>query len=123
VGFEGGRDGSRLSAKYAADSDSSATKSLRVPESPPPPTRKSVRNVLNWGALNDSLTHQETNNRAWFPFNESLSTVKSARNGKLGTIKVRVCAQLIRAIKMQKTKTKIYFPSLLAFNLCGTTPP
>ena len=60
VGF----DSAKLSAKYAASSHSeegrghSAAKTQRVPDSPPPPAPKSVKNVLNWGALEESLNQQ-----------------------------------------------------------------
>ena len=61
--------GTRLSAKYAEpDANTETTyserpttataKSLRVPESPPPPAPKSMKSLLNWGALNESLAQQ-----------------------------------------------------------------
>ena len=61
--------GTRLSAKYAEPDTNSETthserpatgtaKSLRVPESPPPPAPKSMKSLLNWGALNESLAQQ-----------------------------------------------------------------
>lgn len=48
VGFDNSRSEGR---------SGSASKTQRVPDSPPPPP-KSVKSVLNWGALHDSLNQQ-----------------------------------------------------------------
>lgn len=65
VGF----DSAKLSSKYASSnhnddvrgsssSGDGGAKGQRVPDSPPPPAPKSVKSVLNWGALEESLNQQ-----------------------------------------------------------------
>lgn len=61
VGF----DGAKLSSKYASSTNggearggSGGVKGQRVPDSPPPPAPKSMKTVLNWGALEESLNQQ-----------------------------------------------------------------
>lgn len=73
VNFSGQDHVHHLSDKYAPSPDGGSTgtaagagvvggdrdaSNLRVPESPPPPPRQNLANVLNWGALNESLSRQ-----------------------------------------------------------------
>lgn len=54
----GSATNSRGDGSVGNSTGGSAANNMRVPESPPPPPRQNLANVLNWGALHESLTRQ-----------------------------------------------------------------